>query len=69
MYLHKKYAASGKGLSDLANDLRANGMMQFNIDNYNSELYNKKQVDLSGRKTTPLPVLYVKGKVKGFKVT
>ena len=34
--LHKKYPPSGKGLSDLANDLRANGMLALNIENYDA---------------------------------
>src|SRR6266550_2113009 len=30
--LHKKYSATGKGLSELANDLRATGMLPINLD-------------------------------------
>ncbi len=65
--LHKKYAASGKGLSDLANDLRANGMLQINLGNYNSELYSKKQVIYAEGKRPRFLYHIVKGKVKAFK--
>jgi CRP-like cAMP-binding protein/CheY-like chemotaxis protein len=66
--LHKKYAASGKGLSELANDLRANGMMEFNIENYDAEVYNKKQVIYSEGKRPRYLYYILKGKVKAFKV-
>jgi CheY-like chemotaxis protein len=65
--LHKKYAASGKGLSELANDLRASGMLQFELENYNSELYSKKQVIYAEGKRPRFLYYVVKGKVKGFK--
>jgi CheY-like chemotaxis protein len=66
--LHKKYAPSGKGLSELANDLRASGMMEFNIDNYNTELYHKKQPIYSEGKRPRFLFYVMKGKVKCFKV-
>jgi len=66
--LHKKYAPSGKGLSDLANDLRANGMLQFNIENYDSEIYSKKQVVYAEGKRPRYLYFIIKGKVKGIKV-
>lgn len=65
--LQKNYRASGKGLSELANDLRESGMLQFNPDNYNSELYTKKQVIYAEGKRPRFLYYIVKGKVKGFK--
>jgi CRP-like cAMP-binding protein len=65
--LQKTYNASGKGLSELANDLRESGMLQFNPDNYNSELYTKKQVIYAEGKRPRFLYFIVKGKVKGFK--
>lgn len=65
--LQKNYNPSGKGLSELANDLRETGMLQFNPDNYNSELYTKKQVIYSEGKRPRFLYYLVKGKVKGFK--
>jgi len=65
--LQKKYDASGKGLSELANDLRENGLLQFNPDNYNSEIYTKKQVIYAEGKRPRFLYYVVKGKVKGFK--
>jgi CheY-like chemotaxis protein/CRP-like cAMP-binding protein len=65
--LQKKYNASGKGLSELANDLQANGMLKFNLENYNSELYSKKQSIYVEAKRPRFLYYVVKGKVKGFK--
>ncbi len=65
--LQKKYNASGKGLSELANDLQANGMLKFNLENYNSELYSKKQSIYAEAKRPRFLYYVVKGKVKGFK--
>jgi CheY-like chemotaxis protein len=65
--IQKKYAASGKGLSELANDLRDSGMLKFNLENYNSELYSKKQVIYAEGKRPRYLYYVVKGKVKGFK--
>lgn len=65
--LQKNYNPSGKGLSELANDLRETGMLQFNPDNYNSELYTKKQVIYAEGKRPRFLYYLVKGKVKGFK--
>lgn len=65
--LHKKYTPSGKGLSELANDLRANGMLHFNPDNYNSELYNKKQVIYAEGKRPRYLYYVIRGKVKAVK--
>jgi CheY-like chemotaxis protein/CRP-like cAMP-binding protein len=65
--LQKNYHPSGKGLSELANDLRETGMLQFNPDNYNSELYTKKQVIYAEGKRPRFLYYLVKGKVKGFK--
>ena len=65
--MRKKYAASGKGLSDLANDMRATGLMSLNLDNYSSELYSKKQLIYSEGKRPRFLYYIVKGKVKGFK--
>jgi len=64
---HKKYSPNGKGLSDLANDLRAHGMIQLNMDDYNSEIYPKKQVIYGEGKRPRFLYFLVKGKVKGFK--
>jgi CheY-like chemotaxis protein/CRP-like cAMP-binding protein len=65
--LHKKYNPTGKGLSELANELRANGLLPLNLDDYTSEVYFKKQmVYMEGRK--PRYLYYVRsGKVKAFK--
>ena len=65
--LHKKYKPTGKGLSELANDLRATGLLPVNLDDYTSEIYSKKQfVYMEGRR--PKFLFYVKsGKVKGYK--
>ncbi len=65
--MQKMYEASGKGLSELANDLRASGMIKFELDNYNSELYSKKQSIYSEGKRPRFLYYVVKGKVKGFK--
>jgi CheY-like chemotaxis protein len=65
--LHKKYNATGKGLSELANDLRATGMLPLKLDDYTSEIYSKKQVVYTEAKR-PRYLYYVKtGKVKAFK--
>lgn len=65
--LQKKYDPTGRGLSDLANDLRENGLLNFNPDNYNSEIYSKKQVIYSEGKRPRYLYFIIKGKVKGFK--
>lgn len=65
--MQKKYNASGKGLSELANDLEATGLLKFDLDNYNSELYSKKQVIYTEGKRPRFLYYVVKGKVKGFK--
>lgn len=65
--LHKKYTATGKGLSELANDLRASGMMHFDLNDYNSEMYTKKQAIYSEGKRPRFLYYVVKGKVKAFK--
>ncbi len=65
--LHKKYNPSAKGLSELANDLQETGLLHFNLDNYNSETYLKRQAIYSEGKR-PRYLYYVKkGKVKAFK--
>jgi CheY-like chemotaxis protein/CRP-like cAMP-binding protein len=65
--LHKKYNATGKGLSELANDLRASGMLQLDLSSYNSEMYSKKQVIYAEGKRPRFLYYIVKGKVKGVK--
>lgn len=65
--LQKKYHASGKGLSELANDMRESGMLKFDLDQYNSELYSKKQLIYAEGKRPRYLYYVVKGKVKGFK--
>ncbi|MCX6317987.1 MAG: response regulator [Bacteroidetes bacterium] len=65
--IKKKYAPSGKGLSDLANDLRESGLMSLNLDNYSSELYSKKQLIYAEGKRPRFLYYVVKGKVKGYK--
>jgi len=65
--LHKKYAATGKGLSELAKDLRDSGMLQFNLENYNSESYTKKQVIYTEGKRPRFLYYIVKGKVKAVR--
>jgi len=65
--LRKKYNPTGKGLSELANDLRATGMLPLNLDDYTSEIYSKKQVVYAEGKR-PRYLYYIKsGKVKAFK--
>jgi len=65
--LHKKYKPTGKGLSELANDLRATGLLPVNLDDYTSEIYSKKQVVYAETKR-PRFLYYIKsGKVKGYK--
>ncbi len=65
--LHKKYNPTGKGLSELANDLRATGLFPLNIDEYTSDFYSKKQIVYAEGKR-PRYLYYVKsGKVKAFK--
>ena len=65
--LHKKYDPTGKGLSELANDLRATGLLPLNMDEYTSDFYAKKQVVYAEGKR-PRYLYYVKsGKVKAFK--
>jgi CheY-like chemotaxis protein len=65
--MRKKYAPNGKGLSDLANDLRESGLISLNLDNYSSELYSKKQLIYNEGKRPRFLYYVVKGKVKGFK--
>jgi len=62
--LHKKYNASGKGLSELANDMRASGLLQFDLSNYNSEIYSKKQTIYLENKRPRYLYYIIKGKVK-----
>lgn len=62
--LHKKYNANGKGLSELANDLQASGMLHFNLESYQSDIYTKKQVIYAEGKRPRLLYYIVKGKVK-----
>ena len=65
--LHKKYSPTGKGLSELANDLRTTGLLPLNLDEYTSDIYSKKQVVYAEGKR-PRYLYYVKsGKVKAFK--
>jgi CRP-like cAMP-binding protein len=65
--LQKKYNATGKGLSELANDLRATGLLPINLDEYTSEVYSKKQVVYAEGKR-PRFLYYIKsGKVKASK--
>jgi CheY-like chemotaxis protein/CRP-like cAMP-binding protein len=65
--LHKKYKPTGKGLSELANDLRATGLLPVNLDDYTSEIYSKKQVVYAETKR-PRFLYYIKsGKVKAYK--
>jgi CRP-like cAMP-binding protein len=65
--LHKKYSPTGKGLSELANDLRNTGLLPLNMDEYTSDSYSKKQVVYAEGKR-PRYLYYVKsGKVKAFK--
>jgi CheY-like chemotaxis protein/CRP-like cAMP-binding protein len=66
--LHKKYTPSGKGLSDLANDLRANGMLKLNVENYDAETYSKKQAIYSEGKRPRYLYYIIKGKVKAVKI-
>ncbi|MCR6721997.1 MAG: response regulator [Chitinophagaceae bacterium] len=65
--LHKKYAGNSKGLSELTNDLRQSGMLQFRLEDYNTELYSKKQVIYSEAKRPRFLYYIVKGKVKAFR--
>lgn len=65
--LHKKYASNTKGLTELTNDLRESGMLQFKLEDYNTELYGKKQVIYSEGKRPRYLFYVVKGKVKAFK--
>lgn len=65
--LHKKYISNAQGLTELTNDLRETGMLKFNLDDYNSEIYGKKQVIYSEGKRPRFLYFLVKGKVKGFK--
>jgi DNA-binding response OmpR family regulator len=65
--LSKRYNPDGKGLSEFANNLRENGLFNFNPDNYNSELYSKKQVIYSEGKRPRYLYYILRGKVKGFK--
>jgi CheY-like chemotaxis protein len=65
--LQKKYHPTGKGLSDLANDLRATGLLPINLEDYTSEIYSKKQV-VYGETKRPRFLYYIKsGKVKASK--
>ncbi len=65
--LQKKYKANGKGLSELANDLQANGMLDFDLSKYQSDIYVKKQVIYAEGKRPRLLYYIVKGKVKASK--
>lgn len=65
--LSKRYHPNAKGLSEFANDLRENGLFNFNPENYNSELYAKKQVVYSEGKRPRYLYYILRGKVKGFK--
>lgn len=65
--IHKKYNATGKGLSELANDLRSQGMLQLDLSQYNSEIYSKRQVIYSEGKRPRFLYYVLRGKVKAFK--
>lgn len=65
--LQKKYNSSGKGLSDLAKDLHATGMLKFDLSNYNSEVFSKKQMIYTEGKRPRFLYYIIKGKVKGIK--
>lgn len=65
--IHKKYTATGKGLSELANDLRTSGMLQFDLSQYNSEIYSKRQVIYAEGKRPRYLYYILKGKVKAYK--
>ncbi|MBM3412252.1 MAG: response regulator [Bacteroidetes bacterium] len=65
--LNKRYHPNGKGLSEFSNDLRKNGLFNFNPEKYNAELYAKKQVIYSEGKRSRYLYYIVRGKVKGFK--
>ncbi|HPG12486.1 MAG TPA: response regulator [Chitinophagaceae bacterium] len=65
--LQKQYNSSSKGLSELTHDLRQNGMIDFKLEDYNSEVYSKKQIIYAEGKR-PRYLFYVtKGKIKGYK--
>lgn len=65
--LSKKYAGP-VALSQLANDLRSNGMITLDLEKYSSESYTRKQtVYVEGKR--PRYLYYVvSGKVKEFKI-
>ncbi len=65
--LQRKYASNSKGLSDLTNDLRESGMLQFDLEKYNAEVYSKKQVIYSEGKRPRYLYYVVRGKVKTFR--
>lgn len=65
--LHKKYANDAKGLTALTNDLRESGMLQFKLEDYNTEVYGKKQTIYTEGKRPRYLYYVVRGKVKAFR--
>ena len=66
--LKKKYASSAKGMNELATDLRNNGMVSLDLNQYATESYQKKQSIYAEGKRPRYLYYLVSGKVKGIKV-
>lgn len=65
--LGNKYAPSQSGLSQFIKDVKDSGLMKQLADQYNVEVYNKKQVLYQEGKRPKHLYYLLKGKVKGFK--
>lgn len=65
--LGNKYASSQSGLSQFIKDVRDSGLMKQLAEQYNVEVYNKKQILYQEGKRPKHLYYLLKGKVKGFK--
>ncbi|HYM93925.1 MAG TPA: response regulator [Chitinophagaceae bacterium] len=65
--LDNKYASTPQGINQFIKDVKDSGLMMQLADQYNIELYNKKQVLYQEGKRPRFLYYLVKGKVKGFK--
>ena len=65
--LQNSYASSQQGVSQFIKDIKDSGLMKQLADQYDVEVYNKKQTIYQEGKRPKFLYYVVKGKVKGFK--
>src|SRR5690242_11018770 len=65
--LDHKYAASPQGINQFIKDVKDSGLMNQLADQYNIEVYGKKQILYQEGKRPRFLYYLIKGKVKGFK--